>query len=145
MSGGPATGVVVDTMVISWLLNDRPEDLAGRYRDLIGANPVLLAFQTLMELRYGALRAGWGELRRRRLERSVAQLTIAQPDDGMITVCAELRQRCRQAGHALADKSHEGDRWIAATSIRLGLPLVSHDGVFAAAPGLDLLTIGRCP
>jgi hypothetical protein len=42
MSGGPATGVVVDTMVISWLLNDRPEDLAGRYRDLIGANPVLL-------------------------------------------------------------------------------------------------------
>jgi hypothetical protein len=62
MSGGPATGVVVDTMAISWLLNDRPEDLAGRYRDLIGANPVLLAFQTLMELRYGAPRAGWGEL-----------------------------------------------------------------------------------
>lgn len=60
MSGGPATGVVVDTMVINWLLNDRPEDLAGRYRDLIGANPVRLAFQTLMELRYGALRAGWG-------------------------------------------------------------------------------------
>jgi predicted nucleic acid-binding protein len=71
MSGGPATGVVVDTMVISWLLNDRPEDLAGRYRDLIGANPVLLAFQTLMELRYGALRAGWGELRRRALARSL--------------------------------------------------------------------------
>jgi hypothetical protein len=26
---------------------------------VIGARPVLLAFQTVMELRYGALRAGW--------------------------------------------------------------------------------------
>lgn len=141
MSGSPAKGVVVDTMVISWLLNDRPEELASRFRDVIGPNPVLLSFHTLMELRYGALRAGWGELRRRRLERQIAQLTIVQPDDAMITVCAELRQRCRQAGHALADKTHYGDRWIAATSIRVELPLVSHDGVFVAAPGVDLLTI----
>jgi predicted nucleic acid-binding protein len=46
-----------------------------------------------MELRYGALRAGWGELRRRRLERGIAELTVVQPDNKMITVCAELRQR----------------------------------------------------
>lgn len=71
MSGAPATGVVVDTMVISWLLDDRAEDLASQYRDLIAANPVLLAFQTLMELRYGVLRARWDELRRRRLERRI--------------------------------------------------------------------------
>jgi len=86
---------------------------------------MLVAFQTLMELRYGALRAGWGELRRRRLERRVGQLTVVQPDDATISACAELRHRCQQAGHALADKVHDGDRWIAATAIRLGLPLVS--------------------
>jgi len=61
-------GVVVDTMVISWLLDDRPNPVADRYRVLIDTRPVLLALQTVMELRYGALRAGWGELRRRRLE-----------------------------------------------------------------------------
>ena len=72
-------GVVVDTMVVSWLFGDRPDALALRYRDLIGVAPVVLAFQTIMEIRYGALRAGWGELRRRRLERRLAELVVAQP------------------------------------------------------------------
>jgi predicted nucleic acid-binding protein len=134
-------GVVVDTMVISWLLDEQPSPLADSYRALIDARPVVLAFQTVMELRYGALRAGWGELRLRRLERRIAELAIAQPDDEMIRVCAELRLRCQKGGHALGSKIHDGDRWIAATAIRLGLPLASHDAVFRAAPGLELLIV----
>jgi predicted nucleic acid-binding protein len=141
----PTGAVVVDTMVISWLLDDRPNPLADRYRNRLGAQPVLVAFQTVMELRYGALRAGWGELRRRRLERGLAELTVVQPDDETITVCAELRLRCQQVGHALGDKVHDGDRWIAATAIRLSLPLVSHDGVFLAAPGLSIITADDSP
>jgi hypothetical protein len=47
-------------MVISWLFDDRPNSVADQYRTLIDATPVLLAFQSVMELRYGALRAGWG-------------------------------------------------------------------------------------
>lgn len=134
------SGVVVDTMVISWLFDDRPNRLADRYRTLIGAKPVLLAFHTVMELRYGALRARWGDLRRRRLERRIAELTIVQPDDGMITACANLRARCAQIGHALGDKLHDGDRWIAAAAVRLNVPLVSHDGLFDEAPGVELIT-----
>ena len=49
-----------------------------------------------------------------------------------------LRVRCEQAGHALAQSHHDADRWIAATAIRLGVPLVSHDAVFKGAPGLLL-------
>lgn len=93
-----------------------------------------------MELRYGALRAGWGELRRRRLERRLAELTVVQTDDEMIGVCPELRQSCRPLGHPLSSKINDGDRWIAAAAIRLGLPLVSDDGVLKAAPRLVLLT-----
>ena len=89
---------------------------------------------------YGALRAGWGELRRRRLERRVAELAVVQPDDEMIRLCAELRRGCRKIGHPLGSKIHDGDRWIAAAAIRLELPLASHDGVFKAAPRLELLT-----
>lgn len=133
-------GVVVDTMVISWLFDQRPNPVTDRYRALIETRPVLLAFQTVMELRYGALHAGWGELRRRRLERRIAEFTVAQPDDEMISICAELRQGCRQIGHPLGDKLHDGDRWIAATAIRLGLPLVSHDDGFVGAPRLQLIT-----
>lgn len=80
----PTTGVVVDTMVISSLLHERPDTRAERYRTLIGERPVLVAFQTVMELRYGALRAQWSELRRARLERGLAELTVVQPDDQLI-------------------------------------------------------------
>jgi predicted nucleic acid-binding protein len=140
MTNAQPSGVVVDTMVISWLFDDRANPLADRYRVLIGPRRVLLAFHTVMELRYGALRAGWGDLRRRRLEWHIAELTVVQPDDKMITACANLRVRCKQIGHALGDKLHDGDRWIAAAGMRLGVPLVSHDGVFDGAPGLELIT-----
>jgi len=54
--------------------------------------------------------------------------------------CAELRARCEQAGHALGQKAHEADRWIAATAIRLGVELVSDDAVFRDVPGLTVIT-----
>jgi predicted nucleic acid-binding protein len=57
MTEARPSGVVVDTMVISWLFEDRPNPLADRYRELIGSEPVVLAFQTVMELRFGALSA----------------------------------------------------------------------------------------
>jgi len=101
MTSARREGVVVDTMVISWLFHDRPNPRAERYRTLIGDRPVVLAFQTVMELRHGALRAGWGELRRMRLERGIAQLSVVQPDDEMIPACAELRHQCVRIGHAL--------------------------------------------
>jgi predicted nucleic acid-binding protein len=140
MSDAPRPGVVVDTMVISWLFDERPNPVADQYRVLIGRAPVVLAFQTVMELRFGAIRAGWGELRRRRLEWRIAELSIVQPDDEMITVCAELRADCQRTGHALGNKIHDGDRWIAAAAIRLRLPLVSHDAVFKNVPLLELIT-----
>lgn len=140
MNDAAASAVVVDTMVIGWLFDDHLNPRADRYRAVIADSPVLLSFQTVMELRYGALHARGGQLRRRQLDRRVAGLTVVQPDDAMITLCAELREGCRRTGHPLGSKVHDGDRWIASTAIRLGLPLVSDDGVFDSAPGLQLLT-----
>ena len=45
------------------------------------------------------------------------------------------------AGHALAQRPHDADCWIAATAVRLGVPLVSHDSVFRNVPGLTLETM----
>jgi hypothetical protein len=39
MTDAHASGAIVDTMVISWLLDDRPNPLAESYRELIGAQP----------------------------------------------------------------------------------------------------------
>jgi predicted nucleic acid-binding protein len=51
-------------------------------------------------------------------------------------VCAQLRATCQAQGHALAQRAHNADRWIAATAIRLGIPLVSNDQIFRDVPGL---------
>lgn len=45
----PATGLVVDTTVISWLFDGHPNELANRYRELIDPQPVLLTIQTVMD------------------------------------------------------------------------------------------------
>jgi predicted nucleic acid-binding protein len=51
-----------------------------------------------------------------------------------------LRAWCVRAGHGLGQKDHEADRWVAATAIWLGVPLVAHDAIFANVKGLQLLT-----
>jgi predicted nucleic acid-binding protein len=88
----------------------------------------------LEQLRYGAVKAGWGEPRQRGLERDLACVVIVQPDDQLMQVCAELRVGCERAGLALGQKVHEADRWIAATAMRLGVELISDDGCSKVEP-----------
>jgi hypothetical protein len=40
----------------------------------------------------------------------------------------------------LGHKEHEADRWAAATAVRLRVPLVAHDRIFANVKDLELLT-----
>lgn len=137
MTTTASPAVVVDTMVVSSLVNaHRKPAPAGEYRALIAGRPIVVSFVTVTEMRYGALKAGWGELRRRGLERDLARLVVVQPDDQLMQTCAELRARCEAVGHGLAHKVHEADRWVAATAIRLGVELVSDDSVFLDVPGL---------
>lgn len=132
--------VVVDTMAVSAVINaDRDPETASQYRRLIARRPVVVSFVTITEMRYGASKAAWGELRTRTLERSLSKLVVVQPDDELMRTCASLRARCERDGHALGQKVHEADRWIAATSLRLGLELVSDDAVFAGVDGLTVL------
>jgi predicted nucleic acid-binding protein len=51
---------------------------------------------------------------------------------------AQLPGDCEAVGHALAQRGHNADRWIAATAIRLAIPLVSNDRIFRHVPGLTL-------
>lgn len=46
------------------------------YEPPIAARPAFISFQTVAELRYGAIRRGWGEHRMRRLEASIARAEI---------------------------------------------------------------------
>lgn len=141
MSTARSQAVVIDTMVVSAIVNAvRQPGVAAEYRALIADRPTLVSFATVTEMRYGALKAGWGELRRRGLERDLARFTVVQPDDRLMQRCAELRAICERLGHPLGQKIHEVDRWIAASAIRLGLELVSDDSVFSDVPDLVVLS-----
>ena len=114
--------------------------LAARYEPIILGRLVFNSFQTAAELRYGALLRNWGEHRMRKLEARIAAAETVHSGPDLVGVYARLRVQCERAGHALSQRVHDADRWVAATAIRLGIPLVSNDGVFRDAPGLVLET-----
>jgi len=58
--------LVIDTMAVSALVNEqRDPATARRYRQLVAGRRVVVSFVTIAEMRYGAIKAGWSELRTR--------------------------------------------------------------------------------
>lgn len=129
--------VVVDTDVYSSrLIPD--STLARRFEPILLGRVEFVSFQTIAEVRFGAMLRGWGAPRVERMEAEIARIEVVHSGPDLVRAYAELRVACQRAGHALSQREHDADRWIAATAIRLGVPLVSNDGVFDKTPGLRL-------
>lgn len=105
--------VLLDTNVFSaWL---RPHStLIPRYAKHVFGNRVAIAFQTVAEVRFGAITAGWGEKRIEAVERLIKRTVVRPPDDKTAWAAARLRAECRAGGHPLHQKAHAGDLWTAA-------------------------------
>jgi predicted nucleic acid-binding protein len=138
---GPTRGpVVVDTGVFGARLGSHGRPLASGYAPLLTGRPVAISFVTVAELEFGARRAHWGDARLLRMRALVASAEVVWPAVSLVEAYAELRAWCIEHGHGLGQKEHEADRWVAATAVFLGVPLVSHDLIFARVSGLDLIT-----
>jgi tRNA(fMet)-specific endonuclease VapC len=140
MTEAPRGPVVIDTGVFGARLTRRTSLLAGLYQPLVEGRAALISFVTVAELRFGARLAGWGPGRLRRLELELARAETVWPGPSLTDTYAALRVWCVRAGHGLGQKDHEADRWVAATAIRLGIPLIAHDAIFANVRDLHLLT-----
>jgi predicted nucleic acid-binding protein len=112
--------ILVDTGVFSASISRRRRVRFESQVGLMAGHQIFLAAVTVAELRYGALVAGWGEQRRRRLEQSVAATTVVPVID------------------ALHEPVHANDLWIAASAVHIGAPLLTADAVFADVSGLSL-------
>jgi len=66
---------VVDTGVFGADLVPGSE-LSDLYEPILRGRPVFISFQTVAELRYGARRRGWGDLRLRQLEARIGEAEI---------------------------------------------------------------------
>lgn len=130
--------ILVDTGVFSASVSRRRRARFEPQVGLMAGHQIFLAASTVAELRYGSLVAGWGDLRRQRLEQSIAATTVVPVSDAMLTSVAGLRHTCRRAGHPLHEPVHANDLWIAASAIHIGAPLLTADAVFDDVPGLGL-------
>lgn len=132
---------VVDTSVFGAQLAPARIDMARQYEPLIRGRPVHISYVTVTELGFGARWAGWGPARLQRLDAHIASADVVWPGPSLVESYIDLRHQCTAIGHGLSQKEHEADRWVAATALWLGLPLVAHDGIFRDVPGLRLLTL----
>lgn len=81
----------------------------------------MLSFQTVAEVRFGALLRGWGPARLRRLDVAIAGAEIVHSGLDLIRVYAELRVACERIGHAPCQRENE-----LARSELLGCGAASH-------------------
>ena len=73
MNASHSEVVVIDTMAASALVNARLDPRrADAFRDLVAGRPIIVSFATVTELLFGAVKAQWGDLRVRALERDLS-------------------------------------------------------------------------
>jgi predicted nucleic acid-binding protein len=127
--------VVVDTDVVSYLY--KRDSRAERYRPHLDRRLTVISAQTLGELYHWPDRRNWGAARRREFESFLLGYYVHYPD----------RETCRTYGHLTAAARRSGfvvpatDAWHAATALRLGLALVTHNAHhFLGVPDLVILT-----
>ena len=99
-SRGP---IVIDTDVFGADLVRRSA-LAERFEPVIVGRPAFISFQTVAELRYGALRRGWGERRMVALDARIGAAEIVHSGPELVETYAGLRAECARVGHALAQR-----------------------------------------
>jgi predicted nucleic acid-binding protein len=133
------SSVVVDTNVFTARLR-RDSGLASQYAKHLAGEMIAVTPQTVAEARYGALKSGWGPRRITELRVITVDVTVLPVDAETVERVAQLRNECRRIGHALHQRRHNADLWIAAAAVRWSIPLVPHDAVFFGCPGLELRT-----
>lgn len=131
---------VVDSDVFSLLYVVPPigDPRVQRWQRLLADRRVLIAFHTRAEVLAGALSAGWGARRMAKLMHVLDRSPTIHSDDEVVGAYAALTAECKRLGHALHDKVHTGDRWIAACAIAKQLDLLSGDAIYQGAPNLVL-------
>ena len=141
MNGVSPDVVLLDTDVWSGLFVDarqRDRRVAG-WRDLLLGRDVAIATQTRAEVLAGARSARWGEGRMGALRAQLDATATVPVTRDVVEKYADLTASLRHSGHALHQKNHTGDRWIAATALAIGAALLTGDGIYQGAPGLVLL------
>jgi len=129
------TTLIVDTDVVSFLLKD--DTRAQKYRPHLQDRTLALSFMTVAELYQWAYVRNWGERKLTRLEQQLQRYVIVPFDNDLCKEWARICVQRKRLGRPISVQ----DAWIAATALRHGCPLVTHNGDdFSNIPGLEVLS-----
>lgn len=130
--------VLIDTNIVSYMFNKN--SLAERYEIHLKNKNLVVAAQSIAELRFGAYRRNWGTKRLDILESFIGRYVPIYPNDAVCTVWAKVRAETEGKGRHIS----LSDAWIAATALAFGIPLVTHNRKdFDFIPNLDLISENR--
>ena len=132
---------ILDTTIASLLLNQDP--VVRQYDSDLDEAVLIISFQTVAEMRYGALLANWGFHRVERLEEHFRDFEVIEYSDGLAYCWAQVMLDARRAGRRL----ESADGWVAATAKFMDAPLVAHDTDFDArsCPSITVINYARQP
>lgn len=127
--------VVVDTDVASFRFKN--DSRSGLYRPHLADRQVILSFMGVAELQAWARERNWGAARLRRLAEYLSSFRVQHSDGILCDWWAAVRATARRSGSPIS----VSDAWIAATAVRYGLPLVTHNPTdYADVSGLHVIT-----
>ncbi|WP_420625659.1 PIN domain-containing protein [Candidatus Poriferisodalis sp.] len=110
--------LLVDTDVFSYLTWQRAQ--AQPFKEIVEGRLLALSFVTVGEVYYGAVHAGWGEQRQKRLADALSRYTI-------LPGTFEIARRFGDIKAQFRDQFDERDMWIAATAIAHALPIATNN------------------
>lgn len=131
-----ATVVDSDVFSLLYVIPSGADPRVQGWREFLADRRVVIAFQTRAEVLSGARNAGLGPQRMTQVINVLDRTPTIHSDDDVVDAYAALTADCRKAGHALHDKVHTGDRWVAACAIAKQLELLAGDQIYRGAPNL---------
>jgi tRNA(fMet)-specific endonuclease VapC len=131
----PTTPVVVDTDVVSFVFKNH--SLAPAYEAILAGRPLAVSLITLAEIEYGMEAKNWGAVRRDLMRRFLTRFTPLLPDIETARAWARIKYGCKEKGRLITF----ADAWIAAATVQLNIPLVTHNARdYQAVENLTILT-----
>lgn len=139
--GEPAR-VLVDTDVFSEVYIKHPTAALGTiWTQVLTGRTVVIAVQTEVELRAWPQLFGWNEKRTHALIERVEAVPRIQVATIVQQAYVDLTAWSKHNGHAIHQKIHTADRWVAATALAHGFDLAAIDGIYDDVAGLSLVKL----
>lgn len=113
--------LLIDTNVASFIF--KGSSFAQPYQPLIQGHELALSFITVAELFQWSVVRNWGDRRTQQLEDYLANYLVIPVDQRLCLQWAQIRAARQKVGQPISSQ----DAWVAATAVRYGLSLITHN------------------